>query len=207
MRSLRYITALLLALGAVASAGTFSTSAEDKTKMLSDVTIYLEPPILEDGGMVIIVPRPVAVEDWRSQDGQDNPAARDSYLESNKPLPANSKRLGAIVNNPVSIVQFDYPVNGTYNFRFAPVLGSNYPWERLKTKLLSFGSAGDLHPITGADVDIPTVQMIYVLGSEMTEDQARALASETRLGFLKERYDCREYEMAIVCNASRNKLK
>jgi hypothetical protein len=203
--SLRYAAALLL-LGALTGAGYLHAFAEDKAKMLSDVTIYLEPPILGGGGTVIILPKEVPVEIWKQSTGLENPALKDRRLDDKVPIKDGDRRLGAVVSDPVSIVQFNYPEGGTFEFRFSPVLGSDYRMERLGTKLLSFGSAGDLHPKTGEDVDIPKVQVVYILGDKVTEEQARAIGVEKRFGFLKERYDCKEYEMVLACNASGDRL-
>lgn len=206
MRNLPYVAAFLLFLGALAGLGYFYALAEDKAKMLSDVTIYLEPPILGGGGTVIVVPREVPVAAWRQATGGENPASKDRRLDEKAPITDIDRRLGAKVSDPVSVVQFDYPEGGTFRFRFSPFLGSDYPMERLGTVLLSVGSGGDLHPKTAEEVDIPRVQVMHILGNQVTEEQSRIKGDEIRVGFLRERYNCKEYELVLSCAASRDLL-
>ncbi|WP_105386579.1 hypothetical protein [Neorhizobium alkalisoli] len=180
--------------------------AEDETKILSDVTIYLEPPILGDGGTVIILPREIPIEVWRQTTGLENPALKDRRLDDRVPIKEFDRRLGAIVADPISIVQFDFPEGGAFQFRFSPFLGSDYPMEKLGTVLLSVGSAGDLHPKTAEEADVPRTQIMHILGSQMTEEQSRIRGDEIRVGFLKERYNCRDYELVLSCAASADLL-
>ncbi|NNH31489.1 hypothetical protein C9413_18890 [Rhizobium sp. SEMIA 4085] len=176
--------------------------------MLSDLTIYLEPPILGGGGTVIIVPRMIAAIDWKSQEGRENPAASDPYLKSNKPLPPDGLRLGAIISDKVSIVQFDYPEGGTYKFRFAPARGSTFPWDMLKTKHIGTGSEGEeLDPSTGQIIKVGSALHIHIVGKDVTEADSRIVESVINIGSLQSRYDCRNYELVLVCDASKDLQK
>lgn len=67
--------------------------------MLSDLTIYLQWPLLGQGGTVIIVPQEVTIDQWQSQPEAENPARSDAYPASLKPLPPNGRRLGVVLHD------------------------------------------------------------------------------------------------------------
>lgn len=191
---------ILLCLGIILSS---CSNADDDKHMLSDLTIYLQSPILGQGGTVIIVPREVAIDRWHSQPEAQNPARSDAYLASYKPLPQDARRLGVVVRDKVSIVQFDYPQGGTFTFRFAPAPGSDFPWGRLKTKEIGTGGEGEeMDEKTGQIIKAGSAVHIHVLGTEVTEADSRAVESVIKIGALQSRYACRYYELAIACDAS-----
>lgn len=171
--------------------------------MLSDLTIYLQWPLLGQGGTVIIVPQEVTIDQWQSQPEAENPARSDAYPASLKPLPPNGRRLGVVLHDKVSIVQLDYPQGGTFTFRFAPARGSDFPWERLKTKEIGTGGEGEeMDEKTGQVIQVGSAAHIHVLGTEVTEADSRSVESVIKIGALRSRYPCRYYELAIACDAS-----
>jgi hypothetical protein len=183
-----------------------AANSTGEAKMKSDVTIYLEPPILGGGGTIIVLPNEVPADEWRKATGLPNPALNDGRLSGQKPIGTDDRRLSAIVSDPISVVKFDYPAGGTFVFRPLPAIGSDYPIERQASKLVSIGSAGDLHPVTGEDVDIPRVQVLHVRGAEVSEERSRELAERVRLGFLEDRYGCRKFDHVLSCSASKDNL-
>ncbi|TDK32124.1 hypothetical protein E2F50_17425 [Rhizobium deserti] len=151
---------------------------------------------------MIIVPREVAMDQWQPQ-SKENPARSDPYLASQKPLPPGARRLGVVLRDKVSIVQFDYPQGGTFNFRFAPAPGSDFPWDMLKTKEIGTGGVGEeMDEKTGEVIKVGFAMHIHVFGTEVTEADSRSVESVIKIGALRSRYPCRDYELAIACDAS-----
>jgi hypothetical protein len=177
----------------------------DRQQMVSDLTIYLQPPIIGEGGTVILLPRPVEVEEWMMRAYGDNPAEKDEFLKLNKPLPPAAKRIGALVSGMVSIVQFDFPKGGTFQFRFAPAPGSNVPPDKLKTKQIGVGGNGEeLDEKTGEIIAVGSAIHLHVAGREVTESDSRIVESEIKIGALESRYDCRHFQQVLVCDASKS---
>jgi hypothetical protein len=188
---------LFAAFSAVA-VSTFMVTAGD-AQMKSDVTIYLDRPLLDRGGTVFVIPREVAVEDWQPQPGKPNPAKSDWRLETRKPVGAQDRRLSAQISDQISIVRFDFPKGGSYDFRFLPTLDSGVAPERQGSVLLSTGNTYDYHPQTGAEMFVPEFQLFTILGPDGIEAASRALVSDVKLGYLEERYHCKEFDGALAC--------
>lgn len=171
--------------------------------MIFDVTTYLNDPIVGEGGTIILIPREVPLEKWHPDQNLDNPALRDAYLASNKPLPSGAKHLGGIVFDRVSIVRFDYPAGGTFTFRFAPAAESKFPWDSLKTKNIGVGSEGEeFDEKMRQVVKILSALTIHVAGSKTTEADSRTVESTIKIGSLRSKYHCRDYQLLTVCDAS-----
>jgi hypothetical protein len=173
-------------------------AAQDHT-MKSDVTIYLDGPLLNNGGTVFVVPREVPAADWTTKSEQPNPARSDPRLDARKPIGMQDKRLSAIATGQVSVVRFDYPENGSYDFRFLPSLESGVPPERQGSVLVTVGNTYDYEPKTRKEKFVPQFQVFTILGSGADEGKSRALISEVKLGYLEERYDCRHFENVLSC--------
>jgi hypothetical protein len=185
----------------------FYWSGNEEKKMKSHLTIYLRPPLLDGGGTVFVLPKPIPVEQWRQNTGFPNPALEDEWLKINKPIPQTDRRLGVVLSDSISIVQFDYPENGTFHFNFMPHPAFNNFWDTLKTENVGVGQAGDIYAPTRQEEDIPLVMTIHVLGSAKSNtgkeyvDHKIRLNHKMRLGFLKIRYKCNEFEHALACDA------
>jgi hypothetical protein len=201
-------SAVSLSLAAACLAIAFQSAANSaqEIELKSDVTIYLEPPILGGGGTIIVLPTEVPVDEWRQDKGLPNPALKDNRLADRKPVTPQDRRLSVVVSDPVSVVKFNYPAGGTFIFRPLPAIDSNYPVHEQASVLMTVGSAGDLHPVTGEEVDLPRVQVLHILGRQVSEDRSRQIGEDVRLGFLSERYDCKQFENATSCSASKDKL-
>ena len=168
--------------------------------MKSDVTIYLDPPLLDRGGTVFVIPTEVPIDAWKPRTDLANPARSDWRLDTRKPIGSEDRRLSARISDQISIVRFDYPAGGSYDFRFLPTLESGVAPERQGSVLVSTGNTYDYHPKTGVEVFIPTFQVFTILGPDGDEAAARALVSEVKLGHLEERYRCDEFEAALACS-------
>jgi hypothetical protein len=202
LRSITFTGLALLGAGNLASCQP-ATDSVGGEKVKSDLTLYLRPPLLGGGGTVIIIPRAVSAEDFKTGSGQSNPASNDPFLEANKPLQEGDLRLGAVLSDPVTIVQFDYPQSGSFNFRFAPERGSEFPPGRLVTKHIGTGGEGEeLHPTTKDVVKVGSSMHIHVGGDSVTEEDSRIVESKINIGALRERYQCRDFDRVLVCDVS-----
>ena len=206
MNCLQSMNAVFTTLAAVAILKATPSSSSENGKLKSDVTIYLSSPILSDGGTVIVLPKAISQDLWRKKSDLPNPAPSDKRLEIERPISNDDQRLSVIVSSNKSVVSFDYPEGGGYDFRFLPIIGSDYPVDNLRTKMIGVGTGGDIHPLTGEEVDIGSIRTIYVLGRSADEGASRNFEATTRLGFLNERYECRNFAHAIACDASKDNL-
>lgn len=168
--------------------------------MKSDVTIYLDRPLLDRGGTVFVVPNEIPVDEWKPHPDQPNPARSDSRLDARNPITGHDRRLSARASGEVSIVRFDYPKGGNYDFRFLPSLESEVPPERQGSVLVTAGNTYDYHPKTREERFVPEFQVFTILGPDANEEKSRALVSDVKLGYLEERYNCRKFESVISCN-------
>ncbi|MEP7452701.1 hypothetical protein [Phyllobacterium sp. SB3] len=165
----------------------------------SDVTIYLDGPLLNRGGTVFVVPREVPLDNWKPHPAQPNPARQDSRLDVRKPILEHDRRLSVLAFGQVSIVRFDYPAGGSYEFRFLPSLESGVPPEKQGSVLVEAGNTYDYHPKTREEMFVPVVQVFSILGPDADESESRSLGSEVKLGYLEERYNCKEFESSLSC--------
>ena len=174
--------------------------------MKSDVTIYLQEPILTEGGTIIVLPKQVPLADIERSKTYPNPALSDERLDQRRPIAASDKRFGAVVSSPVSVVEFVYPQGGSYDFRILPSPEFANLDDQIQSRLIGVGDSGDLHPKTGEEVDIPVVQTIHVYGKAVSEGDSRTVDATARLGFLRERYKCTDFEGVLACDASKDHL-
>lgn len=175
--------------------------AQDNT-VKSDVTIYLDGPLLNRGGTVFVVPREVQQDEWKPHPDQSNPARNDPRLDIRKPITLQDRRLSALVFSQISIVRFDYPAGGSYDFRFLPSLESEVTPEKQGSILVTVGNTYDYHPKTREEMFVPVVQVFTILGPDANEGTSRSLVSDVKLGYLQERYDCKQFENALSCSVT-----
>lgn len=173
--------------------------AQDNT-LKSDVTIYLDGPLLNRGGTVFVVPREVPLNEWKPHSDQPNPARDDSRLDIRKPITPQDTRLSALAFSQVSIVRFDYPAGGSYDFRFLPSLESGVLPEKQGSVLVEAGNTYDYHPKTREEMFVPVFQVLTILGPDANEGKSRSLVSDVKLGYLQERYDCKQFENVLSCS-------
>jgi hypothetical protein len=183
---------------ALLSIGIQTVRAQD-TSVKSDVTIYLEGPLLEGGGTVFVLPREVPADEWAARPDQPNPARSDARLDVRVPIAQHDRRLSVRVSGQISIVRFDFPAGGDFRFRFIPALESGVPPEQRGSVLVSVGNTYDHDPATGEEIFVPRVQVFTIMGPDADESETRAQVSDVKLGRLEERYECRTFESALSC--------
>ncbi|MEI4482774.1 MULTISPECIES: hypothetical protein [unclassified Phyllobacterium] len=190
---------LNVVLSAILLVSSSNGHADNAHLMKSDVTIYLDGLLLNRGGTVFVVPREIPVDEWEPQPDQPNPSRSDSRLDVRKPISERDRRLSVLAFGQVSIVRFDYPAGGSYDFRFLPSLESGIPPEKQGSALVEAGNTYDYHPKTREEMFVPVVQVFSILGPDADESESRSLGSEVKLGYLEERYNCKEFEGSLSC--------
>lgn len=151
------------------------------TETSIDITIFLSPPILKDGGVIIVIPK-----------------EEDTSTEE---IP---RKRSATVTSSVSVVEFTHNKGQTYSYRFRSSDEENYPSTKLLTKKISVGTHWDHHPRTGEEVEIGPVLVHHfqTRSGHWTETMSRKNSDVIPLGFLKEHYTCTEFPGVLTCDAA-----
>ncbi|MGU3494447.1 hypothetical protein ACLBXM_10435 [Xanthobacteraceae bacterium A53D] len=93
-------------------------SAASGKKVESDLTIYVAGDLLRKGGVVSVNPLPVPRAEWEKIQAADNsPLPVPDKL---KPIAEGGKRMSVVASGQYSHIQFFYPDDVTYTFRFRP---------------------------------------------------------------------------------------
>jgi hypothetical protein len=124
----------------------------------TDVTIYLDDPILSRGGTVVVLPYAVS-----------------SYVTVPAKMNENGEKVTffASVSSTVSVVRFNYIETESYVFRFAPKNSAHPRANSVMTKLLSYGSASNYDETINAMVEFTDFQAFAVTGELGSEAQSR----------------------------------
>jgi hypothetical protein len=83
------------------------------------------------------------------------------------------KLLEVRVSSKVSVVEFDYPADGTYGFNLVP--GDNTRPSALRTKRILVGSGYYTDQKTGTRVDWGEVSTIHIYGPDVDESFSRSV--------------------------------
>lgn len=142
--------------------------------MDAHLTIYLEPPVLVEGGSVIVAGRALPEDEWKRVSGGANPASEDWSNPKRAVLGPGDRHFGVVVAAPSTIVEFVYPANGSYTFQFlpAPPYRARYG-ERLETEQVLSGSATHVVDPSGGFVNWDGLSVVAVLGSARLQQFAR----------------------------------
>jgi len=138
------------------------------------LTIYIEPPVLVEGGSVIVAGRALPEEEWRRVTGGANPAAGDDANPKRQQVKEGDRLFGAVVSAPSTIVEFVYPETGSYTFNFLPAAPYRLQYEnRLETEQVLVGSASNVTDPDGGFVEWSTLSVVAVLGTLRSQQFAR----------------------------------
>lgn len=136
------------------------------------ITIIVDDPVLRTGGTVLVVPHEVSQDVWHKLRNrpeksmlQDNPKALE--------IRGEDKLLEVRVSSKVSVVEFDYPADGTYGFNL--VSGDNSRQSALRTKRVLVGSGYYTDQKTGTRVDWDEVSTIHIFGPDVDESFSRSV--------------------------------
>lgn len=175
--------------------------------MFSHVTIYLEPPILVEGGAIIVAGRPIPDDEWRSIPQTRNLASGDAENPKRDQVQASDRLFGAVIRSPVSIVELAYPENGSYTFNImaAPPYRAEYE-ARLRTQEVLVGSADMVPDPEGGYVDWPSMTVIAVQGTLRSTSFAR-LANATFSNALSEASPVETFEGLRVISLTPDQIE
>lgn len=155
-------------------------SGEDSNgdrKMHAQLTIYVDSPLLEKGGTVIVVSNPMPLDEWRDLPSGDNPARDDAQNEKKGDVRPGDRLFGAVASTKVTIIEFAYPEGGTFGFNLVPFRSADSrdkPSPALMTKRVLVGDGGYKNWKTGKEYLWESVSTIYVAGPDVTESDSRS---------------------------------
>jgi hypothetical protein len=179
-----YVMVLLLA-GLAGGAHEWVFGSEADRQVQTHVTIYVDAPLQQDGGVVIVAAIPVDEQKWlqMSSAAKENPnnlAMLDPLNPKIKKVKVGDLHSGIVISSAASTVEIYHPKNGsfTYNFLSLPkstaTLGEP-TLAKLETKVVTAGSGSSLRdPETGGQMDWPSINVVAIAGSKNDERWARA---------------------------------
>lgn len=163
--------ALLVAL----AAATLLTACNKEPVMETHLTIYLDPAIVRDGGMVIVSAIPVPDAEWQAMPVTDEVAMLDPTNPKGADVGPEDRHFGVIIRSPAASVEFPVPEGGTYTFNLLPEPTVSGPKQTLQTMRIGIGSGSGLFhdPDTGGPlVEWSNVSDIAILGDVRGETWA-----------------------------------
>lgn len=176
---LSLIAAIAVLSGAVAVDNYFTNKRIDAL-MKAQLTIYVAPPLLDQGGTIIVVANEIPLEQWKTLPAGENPAMADGANEKRNSLKAGDRLFGVVASTKVSIVEFVYPEGGTFGFNLMSTQTASgaHP---LQTKEILIGDGpGYKDWETGQDVVWDDyVSTIHVLGPSASEGDSRVVRADS----------------------------
>jgi hypothetical protein len=139
---------------------------EKERKVTTHLTIYVDPVVAREGGMIIISALPLAQTEWNKLPDTDTTAMWDKTNGKHQQVAVGDKHFGVVVTSKAAAVEVFYPADGTYTFNFL-----KYPTDTSSTSLiterLEVGSGSALpDPATGKSMDWPSESLIAISGTE-----------------------------------------
>ncbi len=132
-------------------------------KLSSRLIVTVDAPMLEKGGAVIVLARPMAEQEWRLLEGvKSNNAGYEKEFQIN-------------VTSPASIVELRYPETGTYSFKLQSA--EEKKTGPLQSRPVLIGQADVMDPETKKQVHWPSINVVHISGTTYPEGWARILAS------------------------------
>lgn len=158
-------TVAILFIGAISITAISDWATQDKT-VQTHLTIYLDEPILSEGGGIIVAARPIAEAEWLKLSDGFNPADSDQSNPKRAQVQDGDRHFGAVVSSSASAVEFFYPENGSYTFNILPKPGKRLQdGKELQTEATSDGSREIFDPETGQKISWLTTT-IFVHGNK-----------------------------------------
>ena len=179
-----YAAVLILAgVAGIAYEGVFGREADRQVQ--AHVTIYVDPQLQRDGGVVTVAAIPVDAQKWlqmttANNESKTNLAMLDPSNPKLKIVKGGDVHSGVVISSAASTVEIYHPQGGSYTYNFLPLpttsasIGASSP-TKLETKVVTAGSGSSLRdPETGGQVDWPSVNVLAIMGSKHGEGWARA---------------------------------
>ncbi|WP_394999094.1 hypothetical protein [Acinetobacter sp.] len=179
-----YTAVLILAgLAGAAYEGVFGSDADRKVQ--THVTIYVDPQLQQDGGVVTVAAVPVDEQQWMkishaSANNKHNLAMLDPANPKQKKVKLGDLHGGVVISSTASSVEIYYPKTGSYTYNFLSLPRSTASVNEtalapLETKVVTAGSGSSLRdPETGGTMDWPSVNVLAIMGSKNKEGWARS---------------------------------
>ncbi|USJ02797.1 hypothetical protein MUG10_09740 [Xanthomonas prunicola] len=140
-----------------------ATGCATQSRLSSRLIVTVDAPMLEKGGAVIVLARPIADLQWR-------------LLESATSTNAGyEKEFHVNVASPASIIELHYPATGTYSFKLQPAERAHT--QPFQSRRVLVGQAEVTDPQTKHQVHWPSLSGVHVSGNTYPEGWARILAS------------------------------
>jgi hypothetical protein len=166
------ITAVALIMLGLATCSYGTT--EESQKVKAQLTIYVDKPLLTEGGTIIVAANPVSAQNWAALPDGENIAANDMNNAKRAELKTGDRLFGVAVSAHTSVVEFIYPEGGTFGFN---LVARNTEGEgrtpQLRTDEISIGDGGADHSLTGVPWDY--VSVIHVFGPAAKEENSRGV--------------------------------
>jgi hypothetical protein len=174
MKKISAIVILMITFTTLGLAANSFIKTEKRPKVKAQLTIYVEKPLLVEGGTVIVAANPVSAEKWAALPDGENIAADDMHNAKRAELMAGDRLFGVSVSATTSVVEFIYPEGGMYGFNFvARGTDADTRAPQLKTKEILTGDGGANHALTGKPWE--SVSTIHVFGPSSNERRSRAV--------------------------------
>jgi len=149
-----------------------AANAEVIKPVKTQVTIIVDNALLQTGGTVLVVPQKVSRDVWdRLPKRPENSLLRNN--PKSRVIEDGDKLLEVTVSSKVSVVEFDYPADGTYGFNLVPA--DNTRPSALRTKRIFVGSGYYTDQKTGRRVDWGEVSTIHIYGPDVDESFSRSV--------------------------------
>ncbi|OOW67891.1 hypothetical protein Xmar_06160 [Xanthomonas axonopodis pv. martyniicola] len=155
----RVVCAVLMATCSLLTA----TGCAKQPTLSSRLIVSADAPMLEKGGAVIVLARPIPDRQWRHLESATSSDAGDE------------KQFQVTVASPASIIELHYPETGTYSFKLRPAARAKPPF--LQSRRVLIGQADLTDPQTKHQVHWPSMSVVHVSGNTYPEGWARILAS------------------------------
>ncbi|MBA8879016.1 hypothetical protein [Phyllobacterium myrsinacearum] len=177
MRKLFY-TAVVVALGLTffVQADIYLSKKRKDALLKAQLTVYVAPPLLNDGGTVIVVANPITLEKWKALPKGENAADSDLQNGKHKDLKHDDRLFGVVASTKVSIIEFVYPEGGTFAFNLVAMDKPGKEKTLLNTREVEIGSGGYTIWRTGETVLWDYVSNVHVYGPTVSEGDSRGVA-------------------------------
>jgi hypothetical protein len=167
--------AVLVGAGLFGLAYDYVFGSESERMATSHLTIYVDPAVQADGGVVTVVGMPMDEKQWQAIDTSSSTAMLDPANPKAKQVKPIDKHFGVTLRSSASVVEIYHPKTGTFTYNFLPLpLPKTDNLGALQTKVISAGSASLMpDPETGKPIDYPSLQIISIKGAKYSESWAR----------------------------------
>jgi hypothetical protein len=151
--------------------------SEKENELTTHLTVYVDPAVAREGGMVIISALPIPRADWENLPQTDPIAMWDPTNGKHQQVAAGDKHFGVVVSSKGAAVEVFYPDDGTYTFNFLKV-PTDTAGPALITERTGVGSGSLMpDPAGGGHMEWPSMSDITIRSANGSATVANALDS------------------------------